>query len=77
MLASVFSQVWLFAHQRTVVCQAPLSMEFSRQEYWSELPIPSLGYLPDSGVQPMSLASPTLESQLFTAVPPGKPMAMC
>ena len=64
MLASVFSQVWLFAPQRTVVvCQAPLSMEFYRQEYWSELPFPSLGYLPDSGVQQMSLASPALESE--------------
>ena len=39
----MLSRVWLFAAPCTVVCQAPLSMEFSRQEYWSELPFPSPG----------------------------------
>ena len=45
---------------QTVVHQGPLSMEFSRQEYWSGLPFPSPGDLPDPGIQPMSLASPAL-----------------
>ena len=40
----------------TVAHHTPLSMGFSRQEYWSELPFPSPGYLPDPGIEPMSLA---------------------
>ena len=40
----------------TVVCQAPLSMRFSKQEYWSGLPFPSPGYLPDPGIEPGSPA---------------------
>ena len=40
----------------TVACQAPLSMGFSRQEYWSGLPFPSLGDLPNPGIKPGSLA---------------------
>ena len=40
----------------TVACQAPLSMGFSRQEYWSGLPFPSSGNLPDPGIEPMSPA---------------------
>ena len=40
----------------TVVCQAPLSMGFSRQEYWSGLPFPSPGDLPDPGIEPKSPA---------------------
>ena len=40
----------------TVVCQAPLSMGFSRQEYWGGLPFPSPGDLPDQGIKPGSLA---------------------
>ena len=43
----------------TVACQAPLSMEFSRQEYWSELPFPSPGDLPDPGIEP---GSPALQA---------------
>ena len=46
-----------------------LSMEFSRQEYWSGLPFPPLGDLPDPGIEPMSLASPTLAGRLFTSSP--------
>ena len=42
--------------QQTVACQFPLSRGFSRQEYWSELPIPSLGDLPDPGIEPASVA---------------------
>ena len=40
----------------TVVCQAPMSMRFSKQEYWSGLPFPSPGYLPDPGIEPGSPA---------------------
>ena len=53
--------------------QAPLSMEFSRQEYSRGLPFPSSGDLPDPGIEPESPASPALASGLFTTAPPGKP----
>ena len=49
--------VQLFATPWTVAHQAPLSMEFSRQEYWSGLPFPSLGYLPDLGIKTSSPVS--------------------
>ena len=51
-------------------CQAPLSMRFSRQEYWSGLPCPLPGDLPNSGIEPTSLASPALAGGFFTTVPP-------
>ena len=51
---------------QTVAHQAPLSMGFSRQEYWSELPFPILGDLPDPGIEPMSLVSPALAGGFFT-----------
>ncbi|XP_055286143.1 guanine nucleotide-binding protein subunit alpha-15 isoform X2 [Moschus berezovskii] len=54
------SRVRLIGTPWTVACQAPLSLEFSRQEHWSGLPFPSSGDLPDSGIKPMSLASPAL-----------------
>ena len=54
----------------TTACQAPLSMEFSRQVYWSGLPFPSPGDLPDPGIKPVS---PALSGRFFTAKPPGKP----
>ena len=50
------SRVRLFGTPRTIAYQAPLSMEFSRQEYWSGLPFPSPGYLPDAGIEPGSPA---------------------
>ena len=53
-----------------VACQAPLSMEFFRQEYWSGLPFPSLGDLPDPGLEP---GSPTLQVASLPSEPPGKP----
>ena len=59
----------------TVAHQAPLSMEFSRQEYWSELLFPSPGDLPDLGMELESLVSPALAGRFFTTAPPGKPMA--
>ena len=49
-----FSCVQLFATLWTVAHQAPLFMGFSRQEYWSGLPFPPLGYLPNPGIEPMS-----------------------
>ena len=59
----------LFAMPRTIACQAPLSMEFSRQEYWSGLPFPPLGDLPDPGIKALSLA---LVGGFFTTAPPGQ-----
>ena len=56
--------------QWTVVYQAPLSMEFSRQEYWSGLPFPSPGDLPDPGIEP---GSSTLLADSLPSEPPGKP----
>ena len=50
------SRVWLFATPWTVAYQAPPSMEFSRQEYWSGLPFPSSGDLPNLGIEPGSPA---------------------
>ena len=58
---SRFSRVRLFATPWTVAHQAPLSMGFTRQEYWSGLPCPSPGHLPDSGINPMTPASPALQ----------------
>ena len=54
----------------TIACQAPLSMGFSRQEYWSGLPFPSPGDLPDPGIK---LTSPALAGGFFIVEPPGKP----
>ena len=50
----------------TVAHQAPLSMGFSRQEYWSGLPCPAPGDLPDPGIKPVSLVSPALAGGFFT-----------
>ena len=54
--AESLSHVWLIANPRTIACQAPLSMEFSRQECWSGLPFPSPGDLPSPGIKPRSPA---------------------
>ena len=51
--------------------QAPLSMKFTRQEYWSRLPFPTPGDLPDPGIEPMSPASPALAGGFFTTMPFG------
>ena len=61
-----FSHVQLFTILWTVVCQAPLSMEFSRQEYWSGLPFPFPGDLPELGIELTSLVSPALAGGFFT-----------
>ena len=57
----------------TVACQASLSMEFSRQEYWSGLPFPPPRDLFNPGDEPTSSASSALAGRFFTAEPPGKP----
>ena len=62
----VFSHVQLFVTPWTVAHQAPLFMEFSRQEYWSWLPYPDPGDLPNPGIQPASLTSPALAGMFFT-----------
>ena len=64
------SHVQLFATPQTVAHQAPLSMGFSRQEYWSGLPFPSPGDLPDPAIEPKS---PALQADSLPAESPGKP----
>ena len=58
---------WTIAHQ------CPLSIVFSRQEYWSGLPFPTPGDPPDPDIKTMSLESSVLADGFFTPVPPGKP----
>ena len=71
---SMLSHVWLFETPWTVAHQVPPSMEFSRQEYRSELPFPFLGDLPSPGIESMSLVSLTLQAGSLLIVTPGKPM---
>ena len=69
---SVITNVVVFAAATpwTVPHQTPLSVEFSRQEYWSGLPFPSPGDLPDPGIKS---ESPTLQADSLPSEPPGKP----
>ena len=62
------SRIQLFAIPWTVAYQAPSPMEFSRQEYWSGLPFPSPGDLPDPGIEP---GSPALQTDSLPSEPPG------
>ena len=55
-------------------CQARLSMEFSRQEYWSRLLVPASGDLPNPGTKPLSPASPALQADSLPPALPGKPL---
>ena len=64
------SRVPLFATPGTVAHQAPLSMEYSRQEYWSGLPFPTPGDLPDPGIEPRS---PALQADALPSEPQGSP----
>ena len=66
----LFSHVQLFATPWIVACQAPLSMEFSRIEYWSGFPFPSPGDLPNPGIK---ARSPALHVDCLPSEPPGKP----
>ena len=65
------SRVQLFVTPWTVAYQAPPSMGFSRQEYWSGLPFPSPGDLPDTEIEPRS---PTFQADTLTSERPGKPI---
>ena len=66
-VSDLFVTPWTIAHQ------APLSMEFCRQEYWSGLSFPPPGDLPNPRIKPTSPASPALAGGFFTTEPPGKP----
>ena len=67
------SHVQLFATPWTVAHEAPSSMGFSRQEYWSGLPFPSPRDLPDLEIEPRS---PALQADTLTSEPPGKPLLL-
>ena len=64
-VAQLFATPWTVAHL------APLSMGFSRQEYWSGLPFPFPGNIPNLGIEPRS---PELQAGALTSEPPGKPI---
>ena len=69
MCVLVLSCVQFLAIPWTVACQDPLSMGFPRQEYWSELPVVSLGDLLNPGIEP---GSPALQADSLPSEPPGK-----
>ena len=71
-MSRMLSRVQLFETPGTVAYQAPPSMEFSRQEYWSGLPFPSPGDLPNPGIEPEP-GSPEFQADALTSEPPGKP----
>ena len=75
--ACMLSHVQLFATLWTVAHQAPLSMGFSRQEYWSVLSCPSPGDLSDSGIKPAFLLSPALAGGFFTPKPTQRSLKYC
>ena len=68
------SHVTLFVTPYTAARQAPLSLGFPKQEYWSGLPFPPPGNLPNPGIKPTSLAPPALAGGFFTSAPPRKPI---
>ena len=72
-LSHVASHVWLFVTPWAITHQAPLSMEFFRQEYWSGLPFPSPGDLPNPGTES---SSPTLQTDSLPSEPPEKPQSL-
>ena len=63
--------VRLFETSWIIACQAPLSMEFSRQEYWSGLPFPTPGNLPDPDIEPTAPVTPALQANSSLAEPLG------
>ena len=67
------SRVQLFATLWTIACQVPLCLGFFREEYWSGLPFPSPGDLPDPGIKPGSAA---LQADSLPSEPPGKPFLL-
>ena len=70
----ILSHVQLFATPWTVACQAPLSMDFSRQEFWSGLPFPSSGDHPNPGIGPTSVMRPAFAGHFFTIGATWKPL---
>ena len=70
-VCELLSHFQLFVTPWTVVCQAPLSMEFSRQEYWSGVPFLSPGDLSNPGIEPRP---PALQADSLLSEPPGKPL---
>ena len=75
MHAQRLHHIQLFATPWTVARQAPWSRRCFRQEYWSRLPFPPPGDLPDSGIKLIFPASPALAEGLCTTAPPGKPLS--
>ena len=73
-MLSHFSSVWLFASLWNVAHQVPLSMGFSRQEYWSGSSCPPPRHLPHPGTEPASLMSIAFAGGFFTLALPGKPL---
>ena len=71
-MLSHFRHFQLFAALLSVAPQAPLSMGYSRQEYWSGFLCLPLGDLPDPGIEPTTLTSPSLAGEFLPLVPPGK-----
>ena len=74
LLCCVSCHVQLFVTLWTVAHQAPLSMKYSGPEYWSGLPCPFLGDLPDPRIEP---GSPALQADSLLSEPPGKPCCCC
>ena len=68
----VFQSCLTLCNPWTVARQAPLSMEFSRQEHWSRLSFPPPGDLPDPGIEPASPIAPALQADSLPSEPPGK-----
>ena len=71
-MLSYFSHVQLLVTILTVACQTPLTMGFSRQEYWSGFTYLAPGNLPNPGIEPMSPAPPALQAESLPTEPPGK-----
>ena len=74
---AVRSLIWLFATLWTEACQAPLPMEFSRQEYWNGFPFPPPGDLPNPGVEPMSPEPSASAGRFFTYRATGEGHPQC
>ena len=68
----MLSRVRLFIVPWTIALQPPLSIGFSRQEYWSGLPFPARGDCSNPGIKPESLVSPVLPVEFYTTMPPSK-----
>ena len=75
LVAQWLSRVLLFVTPLTIARQAPLSVGFPRQEYWSGLPFPSPGDFPDPEMEAASPVSPVLQAKSLLTEPPGKPAA--